>query len=80
MILKIFIDWIFVKCYGFLSSARNIYNDLSSKCGQKIIDSKKSNRWTQSCFKKNFKKSRKAADSAGDTSGYKMADKVTGTA
>ena len=67
MILKIFIDWIFVKGYGFLSSAR-------------IIDSKKSNRWTQSCFKKNFKKSKKAADSAGDTSGYKMADKVTGTA
>ena len=31
-------------------------------------------------LQKNFKKSRKAADSAGDTSGYKMADKVTGTA
>ena len=48
-------DQIFVKGYGFLSFAKNISKDLSSKYSQKLLNYTKKfcYRCTKNCFKKN---------------------------
>ena len=68
---------IYVKGYGFLSFAKNIGTHLSSKYGQKPLDSaqkKIKNRCNKNCFKKAIQKTAKAT---GDLISNKIADKIT---
>ena len=66
----------YVKGYGFLSFAKNIGTHLSSKYGQKLLDSAKkpNNRCNKNCFKKAIQKTAKAT---GDLISNKIADKIT---
>ena len=67
---------IYVKGYGFLSFAKNIGIQLSSKYGQKLLDSTK--RSTTDPIKTSSKRAiQKTAEETGDLIGNKIADKVT---
>ena len=78
-------DRIFVKCYGFLSFARNmdkyigknISKSLNSKYSQKLLDNAK--RSATGLFKTSSKRViQKTAEAASDLIGNKIADKITG--
>ena len=65
-------DRIYVKEYGFLSSARN----MSNKYGQKLVDTAK--KPTADAIKTTFKRTiQKTAKATGDLVGNKIADKIT---
>ena len=68
-------DRIYVKWYGFLSFAKNIGKNLSSKCGQKLLDSAKKS--TADAIKTASKRAiQKTAEETGDLIGNKIADKI----
>ena len=48
-------DWIYVKCYEFLSFAKNIGENLIEKYRKKFLDNAKKiySRCNKTCFKKN---------------------------
>ena len=67
---------IYVKGYGFLSFAKNMGKSLSSKYGQKLLDSAKKS--TTNAIKTASKKAiQKTAGATGDLIGNKIADKIT---
>ena len=69
-------DRIYVKGYGFLSFAKNMGKSLSSKYGQKLLDSAKKS--TTDAIKTASKKViQKTAEAIGDLIGNKIADKIT---
>ena len=69
-------DRIYVKGYGFLFFAQNIGTQLSSKYGQKLLDSAKKS--TTDAIKTDSKKAiQKTAGATGDLIGNKIADKIT---
>ena len=69
-------DRIFVKGYGFLSFAKNMGKILSSKYGQKLLDSAKKS--TTDAIKTASKRAiQKTAEATGDLIGNKIADKIT---
>ena len=68
-------DRIYVKGYGFLSFAKNAGKSLSTKYGQKLIDSAKKS--TTDAIKQASKKViQKTAKATGDLTGNKIADKI----
>ena len=70
-------DRIYVKGYGFLSFAKNVGKSLSSKYGQKLLDSAKKS--TTDAIKTESKRSiQKTAEATGDLIGNKIADQITG--
>ena len=69
-------DRIYVKGCGFLSFAKNMGNNLSSKYGQKCLDSAKKS--TTDAIKTAWKREvPKTTDETGDLIGNKVADKIT---
>ena len=69
-------DRIYVKGYGFLSFAKNMGKSLSSKYGQKLLDSAKKS--TTDAIKTASKRAiQKTAEATGDLIGNKIADKIT---
>ena len=69
-------DRIYVKGYGFLSFAKNMGKSLSSKYGQKLLDSTK--RSATDAIKTTSKRViQKTAEATGDLIGNKTADKIT---
>ena len=69
-------DRIYVKGYGFLSFAKNMGKNLSSKYGQKLLDSAKKS--TTDAIKTASKRAvQKTAEATGDLIGNKIADKIT---
>ena len=69
-------DRIYVKGYGFLSFAKNMGKGLSSKYGQKLLDSAK--KPTTGAIKTASKRAiQKTAEASGDLIGNKTADKIT---
>ena len=69
-------DRIYVKGYGLLSFAKNIGKSLSSKYGQKRLDSAKKS--TTDAMKTGSKSAiQKTAEATGDLIGNKIADKIT---
>ena len=69
-------DRIYVKGYGFLSFAKNMGTQLSSKYGQKILDSAKKS--TTDAIKTASKRtSQKTAEATSDLIGNKIAEKIT---
>ena len=65
-------DWIFVKGYGFLSFAKNIGWNLSSKYSQKLLDH------VADALKTSSKRViQKIAEATGDLIGNKIANKFT---
>ena len=69
-------DRIYVKRYGFLSFAKNMGKNLSSKYGQKLLDNAKKS--TTNAIKTASKRAmQKTAESAGDLIGNKIVDKIT---
>ena len=68
-------DRIYVKGYGFLSFGKNLGNNLSSKYGQKLLDSAKKS--TIDAIKTASKREIQNSRSNGDFTGNKIADKVT---
>ena len=67
---------IYVKGYGFLSFAKNMGKSLSSKYGQKLLDSAKKS--TTDAIKTASKRAiPKTAEATGDLIGNKIADKIT---
>ena len=69
-------DRICVKGYGFLSFAKNMSKILSSKYGQKLLDS--ATKSTTDAIKTNSKRAiQKTAEVIGDLIGNKIADKIT---
>ena len=67
---------IYVKGYGFLSFAKNMGKNLSSKYGQKLLDSAKKS--TTDAIKTASKRAiQKTAEATGDLNGNKIADKIT---
>ena len=69
-------DRIYVKGYGFLSFAKNVGKSLSSKYGQKLLDSAKKS--TTDAIKTESKRSiQKTAEATGDLIGNKIADQIT---
>ena len=69
-------DRIYVKGYGFLSFAKNMSKSLSSKYGQKLLDSAKKS--TTDAIKTASKRAiQKTAEATGDLIGNKIADKIT---
>ena len=69
-------DRINVKGYGFLSFAKNMGKSLSSKYGQKLLDSAKKS--TTDAIKTASKRAiQKTAGATGDLIGNKIADKIT---
>ena len=69
-------DRIYVKGYGFLSFAKNMGTQLSSKYGQKLFGSAK--KWTTNAIKTASKRAiQKAAEATGDLIGNKIVDKTT---
>ena len=69
-------DGIFVKGYGFLSFVKKMGKNVSSKFGQKLLDSAK--KWTKDAIKTGSKRGiQKIAEATGDLIGNKIADKVT---
>ena len=68
-------DRIYVKGYTFLSFAKNMSKNLSSKYGQKLLDSAK--KINNGCNKNGFKKSNsKNSRSNCDLIGNKIVDKI----
>ena len=68
-------DRIYVKGYGFLSFAKNMGTQLSSKYGQKLLDSTKKS--TTDAIKTASKKAiQKTAEATGDLIGNKIVDKI----
>ena len=73
-------DRIYVKGYRFLSFAKNMNKNRSSKYGQKLLDSaKKKKKSTTGAIKTASKKAiqKKTAEATGDLIGNKIADKIT---
>ena len=69
-------DRIYVKGYGFLSFAKNMGKSLSSKYGQKLLDSAKKS--TTDAIKTASKRAiQKTAEATGDLIGNKIVDKIT---
>ena len=69
---------IYVKEYGFLSFAKNMGTNLSSKYGQKLLDSTKKS--TADAIKTDSKRAiQKTAEATGGSIGNKIADKITST-
>ena len=69
-------DRIYVKGYGFLSFAKNMGKSLSSKYGQKLLDSTKKS--TTDAIKTALKRAiQETAEATGDLIGNKIADKIT---
>ena len=69
-------DRIYVKGYGFLSFPKNMGKHLSSKYGQKLLDSAKKS--TTDVIKTASKRAiQKTAEATGDLIGNKIADKIT---
>ena len=69
-------DRIYVKGYGLLSFAKNMGKSLSSKYGQKLLDSAKKS--TTDAIKTASKRAiQKTAEATGDFIGNKIADKIT---
>ena len=69
-------DRIYVKGFGFLSFAKNMGKSLSSKYGQKLLDSAKKS--TTDAIKTASKRAiQKTAEATGDLIGNKIADKIT---
>ena len=69
-------DRIYVKGYGFLSSAKNMGKNLSNKYGQKVIDTAKKS--TTYAIKTASKRAiQKTAEATGDLIFNKIADKIT---
>ena len=69
-------DRIYVKGYGFLSFAKNMGKNLSSKYGQKLLDSAKKS--TTDAIKTASKRAiQKTAEATSDLIGNKIADKIT---
>ena len=69
-------DRIYVKGYGFLSSAKNMGKNLSNKYGQKVIDTAKKS--TTYAIKTASKRAiQKTAEATGDLIVNKIADKIT---
>ena len=69
-------DRIYVKGYGFLSFAKNMGKSLSSKYGQKLLDSAKKS--TTDAIKTASKRTiQKTAEATGDLIGNKIADKIS---
>ena len=69
-------DRICLKGYGFLSFAKNMGKSLSSKYGQKLLDSAKKS--TTDAIKTASKRAiQKTAEATGDLIGNKIADKIT---
>ena len=67
---------IYVKAYGFLSFTKNMVKSLSSKYGQKHIDSAKKS--TTDTIKTPSKRAiQKTAEATGDLIENKIADKIT---
>ena len=67
---------VYVKGYGFLSFAKNMDKSLSSKYGQKLLDSSK--KGTTDAIKTASKRTiKKTAEATGDLIGNKIADKIT---
>ena len=70
-------DRIYFKGYGFLSFAKNMGKSLSSKYGQKLLDSTKKSA-TDAIKTASKRAIQKTADATGDF-GNKIADKITST-
>ena len=69
-------DRIYVKGYGFLSSAKNAGKSFSNKHGQKRLDNAKKS--TTDAIKTASRRAiQKAAKATGDLIGNKVADKIT---
>ena len=69
-------EGIYVKRYGSLSLAKNMGKSLSSKYGQKLLDSAKKS--TTDAIKTASKRAiQKTAEATGDLIGNKIADKIT---
>ena len=69
-------DRICIKEYGFLSSAKNMSTQLSSKYGQKRFDRAKKS--TTHAIKTTLKRAiQKTAEATDDLIGNKIADKIT---
>ena len=69
-------DRIYVKGYGFLSSAKNMGKNISNKYGQKVIDTAKKS--TTYAIKTASKRAiQKTAEATGDLIVNKIADKIT---
>ena len=69
-------DRIYVKGYGFLSFAKNMGKDLSSKYGQKLLDSTKKST-TDAIKTASNRAIQKTAEATGDLIGNKIVDKIT---
>ena len=69
-------DRIYVRGYGFLSFAKNMAKSLSSKYGQKLLDSAK--KYIADAIKTASKRAiQKTPEATGDLIGNKIADKIT---
>ena len=69
-------DRIYVKGYGFLFIAKSMGTQLSSKYGQKFLDSAQKS--TTNAIKTASKRAiRKTAEATGDLIDHKIADKIT---
>ena len=67
---------IYVKGYGFLSFAKNMGKNLSSKYGQKLLDGAK--KYTTDAIKTASKRAiQKTTEATGDLIGNKIAHKIT---
>ena len=76
----------YVKGFGFLSFAKNIYKNLSNKYGQKLVDSAKksvtdalkndSKRALQKTAEATGELIQETAETTGDLVGNKIADKI----
>ena len=66
----------YVKGYGFLSFAKNIGRNLSSKYGQKLVDTAKKSA-TDALKTASKRAIQKTAEATGDLVGKKIADKIT---
>ena len=69
-------DRIYVKRYGFLFFTKNTSKNLSSKYGQKLIDSPKEST-TYAIKTASNRAIQKRAETTGDLIGNKTADKIT---
>ena len=66
----------YVKGYGFLSFAKNIGKNISSRYSQKLVDSAKMSA-TNTIKTASKRAIQKAAEAKGDFIGHKIADKIT---
>ena len=66
----------YVKRYGFLSFAKNIGKDVSSKYSQKLVDTGKKSA-TDATKTASKRAIQKTAEATGDFIGKKIADKIT---